>query len=68
MAASPVAVWLKHWRRGPTTYPERRALGASVHVAQILAGNTRRWRHNAKGLNRVLTVAHFDRLGVPRLC
>jgi hypothetical protein len=28
----------------------------------------RGWRNSAMALNRVLTLAHFDRLGVPRLC
>jgi hypothetical protein len=50
-------------------YRELRALGASRDVAAQIAGNSRRWWHNsALGLNRVLTIAHFDRLGVPRLC
>lgn len=63
------ATQLKFWRRGPTIYRELRALGASRDVAAQVAGNARRWWHNsALALNRVLTIAHFDRLGVPRLC
>ena len=63
------AVQLKQWRHGTTTYAALRALGASAHVAQEVAGHGGRWwRHSATGLHWVLTVAYFDRLGVPRLC
>jgi group II intron reverse transcriptase/maturase len=63
------AIQLKFWRRGPTMYRELRALGASCDVAAQIAGNSHRWWHNsALGLNRVLAIAYFDRLGVPRLC
>jgi RNA-directed DNA polymerase len=63
------AVQLKFWRRGPTMFRELRALGASRDLAAQIAGNARRWWHNSShGLNRVLTIAHFDNLGVPRLC
>jgi RNA-directed DNA polymerase len=62
------AIQLKHWRRGPTIYRELRALGAKPAVAQQIAANSRRWwRNSAKLLNSVLTLAYFDRLGVPRL-
>ena len=50
-------------------YRELRVLGASPDVAAQMAGNAhRRWRNSAFGLNRVLTIAYLDRLGVPRLC
>jgi RNA-directed DNA polymerase len=63
------AIQLKFWCRGPTMYRELSALGASRDVAAQIAGNSRCWWHNsALGLNRVLTIAYFDRLGVPRLC
>jgi RNA-directed DNA polymerase len=63
------AIQLKFWGRGPTMYRELRALGASRDLAAQIAGNSRRWWHNsALGLNRVLTIAYFDQLGVPRLC
>jgi hypothetical protein len=63
------AVQLKHWGRGPTTFRVLRALGASVDLAAAVAGGSRRWWYtSALGLNRVLTIAWFDRLGVPRLC
>ena len=61
------AVRLKQWRGGTTMFRELRALGASVDLAARVAGNARRWWRNSRmGLNRVLPVAYFDRLGVPR--
>lgn len=61
------AVRLKQWRRGTTMFRELRALGASVDLAARLAGRPRQWwRNSALGLNRVFTVAYFDRLGVPK--
>jgi RNA-directed DNA polymerase len=62
------AIQLKQWKRGTTTYRELRALGASVDVAAQVAANTRQWWRNSGGLlNSVLTIAWFDRLGLPRL-
>ncbi len=62
------AVQLKHWRRGPTIYRGLRSLGASHELATTVAGGgTRWWHHSQSGLNKVLTVAYFDSLGVPRL-
>jgi RNA-directed DNA polymerase len=62
------ALQLKHWRRGRTIYREIRALGGSAEVAARVAGNARRWwRNSYLALNRVLPIAYFDRLGVPRL-
>jgi RNA-directed DNA polymerase len=62
------AVQLKHWRRGTTAYLELRRLGARVDEAQRIAGHIRRWWHtSALGINRLLPIAYFDRLGVPRL-
>ena len=46
--------------------------GARRHVhcsvARAAAANVRRWWHNSavSALNRVLSVAYFDSLGVPR--
>ncbi len=63
------AIQLKQWRRSATIYRELRALGAPQWVAQKVAGNSRCWwRNSAKALNGVLTLAYFDRLGLPRLC
>jgi RNA-directed DNA polymerase len=62
------AIQLKQWRRGTTIYRELRVLGASADVAKQVAVNNRRWwRNSDKLLNRVLTIAYFDRMGVPRL-
>ena len=61
------AVRLKQWWRGTTMFRELRALGASVDLAARIAGNARRWWRNRRmGLNRVLPIAYFDRLGVPK--
>ena len=62
------AIQLKQWKRGTTMYRELRALGAPQAVAQRVAANsTRWWRNSGKLLNSVLTIDHFDRLGLPRL-
>lgn len=62
------AVQLKHWRRGTTIYRELRTLGASRDQAARVAGNACRWWHNSRlELNRIMPIAYFDRLGVPRL-
>ncbi|MNR15007.1 Group II intron, maturase-specific domain [compost metagenome] len=62
------ALHLKHWRHGKTTYRELLRLGASPQVAQSVAALSRRWWHNSlSAVHRVLTIAYFDRLGVPRL-
>jgi RNA-directed DNA polymerase len=62
------AIRLKQWKRGKTMYRELRALGASPQVTKRIAANSRCWwRNSAKLLNRVLTIAYFDRLGLPRL-
>jgi RNA-directed DNA polymerase len=62
------AIQLKHWKRGTTMYRELLHLGAPRSVARTIAANSRRWwRNSAKLLNSVLTIAYFDRLGVPRL-
>ncbi len=62
------AIQLKHWKRGKTMFRELREMGASVDVAAQVAGNSRRWwRNSDRLLKTVLTIAYFDRLGVPRL-
>lgn len=62
------AIQLKQWRRGSTIYRELLALGASAKVAQQVAANSRSWWRNSRmALNTVLTIAYFDRLGMPRL-
>ena len=62
------AIQLKHWKRGGTIYRELTNLGAAKPVALRVAQNAHCWWRNSNGdIKRVLTVAHFDRLGVPRL-
>jgi group II intron reverse transcriptase/maturase len=62
------AIHLKHWKHGSTIHRELRRLGASDAVAQRVAGNSRSWWRNSDGdIKRVLTIAYFDHLGVPRL-
>ena len=62
------AIQLKHWKRPATMYRELKALGAGETVARRVAGNNRRWWRNSNYLLKtVLTIAYFDRLGVPRL-
>ena len=62
------ALQLKHWKRGATIYRELRSLGATHDVGRQVSVNGRRWwRNSAKLLNSILTIAHFDRLGLPRL-
>lgn len=62
------AIQLKHWKRPGTIYRELKVLGASEAVARQVAVNSRRWwRNSDRLLKAVLTLAHFERLGVPRL-
>ena len=62
------AIQLKHWKRPKTMYRELQALGAPATVATRVASNSRCWWRNSDGLLKtVLTIAYFDRLGVPRL-
>ena len=62
------AIQLKQWKRSKTIYRELKALGATQDVAKQVAGNCHRWwRNSAMLLNSILTIAYFDRLGVPRL-
>jgi RNA-directed DNA polymerase len=61
-------IHLKQWRRGRTIYRELLNLGAKPSIAQSVAALSRRWWHNSMtALHHVLTIAYFDRLGMPRL-
>jgi RNA-directed DNA polymerase len=61
------ALQFKQWRRGRTIYRELRRLGVGTELATRVAARAGRWwRGSATDLNRVLTVAYFDHLGVPR--
>ena len=49
-------------------FRELRKLAASVDQAAIIAAGARRWWRTSGGMaHLVLTVAHFDRLGIPKL-
>lgn len=62
------AIQLKHWKRGKTMYRKLLALGARPEQARRVAANSRRWWRNSRyELNRLMPIAYFDRLGVPRL-
>lgn len=61
------ALQLKQWRRGTTMYRELRKLGATAGEAAQIAGNAKRWWHNSRRvIQRILTTAYFDNLGVPK--
>ena len=50
-------------------FRELRKLGAGVAEAATMAANARRWWRNSRmRLNRVMPIADFDRLGVPKFC
>jgi len=62
------AIQLRQWKRPRTIRRELKALGATDDVAHQVAGNCHRWWRNSDGaIKRVLTIAYFDQLGVPRL-
>ncbi len=62
------AIQLKQWRRGSTIFRELTQLGAAEHVAKRVAQNSRCWWRNSVGdIQRVLTIAWFDQLGLLRL-
>jgi group II intron reverse transcriptase/maturase len=60
------AMQLNQWKRGPTVYRALLRLGAPGSVATYVARHTRRWWHCSFRLSRVLNIAYFDRLGVPK--
>jgi hypothetical protein len=61
------ALQLKQWRRGTTMFREARQLGASPELAARIACHAGSWwRGSALGINIVMPIAYFDRLGVPK--
>jgi RNA-directed DNA polymerase len=59
---------ISNWRRGRTMYRELLSPGAKPDMARSVAAFSRLWWHNSMtALHNVLTIAHFDRLGMPRL-
>lgn len=62
------AIQLRHWKRPAAIYRGLKALGGSEDVTRQVAGNGCRWWRNSDGvIKRVLTIAYYDQLGVPRL-
>lgn len=63
------AIQLKQWKRGKVMFRQLRTLGASLMDARRVAANSHCWWRNSGqfSLNRVLNMAWFDRLGLPRL-
>ncbi len=62
------AIHLKQWRRASTIHRELLKLGANPAVARAVASqNGQWWRGSGNALHCVLTIAYFDRLGMPRL-
>ena len=62
------AIQLKQWKRPKTMYRELKVLGATEAVARQVAGNCHCWwRNSDRLLKTVMTIAYFERLGVPRL-
>lgn len=62
------AIQLKHWKTGPTIYRGLRRLGAPHELALKVAGaGCGWWRCSLSEVHRVLSVAYFDSLGIPRL-
>jgi RNA-directed DNA polymerase len=58
---------LRQWRHASTIHREMRRLGASDTLARQVASLTMGWWGTAvAGLRRILTIAHFDRLRVPK--
>ena len=62
------ALQLRQWRRPKAIWRELKRQGAAAAVAKRVAGGGHHWWRNSAGvINTVLTIAYFDRLGVPRL-
>jgi hypothetical protein len=43
------------------------SMGKALHQMSAPADSRRWWRNSRMALNNVLTIAYFDRLGMPRL-
>ena len=62
------AIQLRQWQRGSTIFRELIKLGAAEQVAKRVAQNAHcGWRKSNGDIKWVLTTAHFDKPGVPRL-
>jgi RNA-directed DNA polymerase len=60
------AVQLKQWKTGPRTYWALRRLGATEQLATAVARNVGSWWCSSLHVGRVLDLAYYDRLGVPK--
>ena len=60
------AVQLKQWKTGPRTYWALRRLGATEQLATAVARNVGSWWRSSRHVGRVLDLAYYDRLGVPK--
>ena len=60
------AVQLKQWKTGPRTYSSLRRLGATEELAKAVARNVGSWWRSSMHVARVLDLAYYDRLGVPK--
>lgn len=62
------AIQLKQWKRGKTMYRALRAMGINESDASKVAAKSSRWWHNSRYLlHKAMTIAYFDRIGMPRL-
>lgn len=62
------AVQLKQWRHSHVIYRQLLRLGAPPRIARMVASKRFGWwRNSDRHLKYILTIAHFDALGVPRL-
>jgi RNA-directed DNA polymerase len=64
------ALLWKQWTRSTVRYRRLRELGLDHELARITAGSNRGpWAMSRnKGMNIAIRIAHFDTLGLPRLC
>ena len=60
------AVHLKQWKTRPRTYRALRQLGATEELASAVARNVGSWWRMSLYVSRVLRIAYFDQLGVPK--
>ena len=60
------AVHLKQWKTRPRTYQALRQLGATEELASAVARNVGSWWRMSLYVSRVLRIAYFDQLGVPK--
>lgn len=62
------ALSLSKWKRGWCTFSALKRLGATGRAAGRIARGTRSWWETSRGgLDQILDVAYFDRLGLPHL-